>query len=241
MLLHRFATVDEFDLHGRGRVLPVAGALFGLGVLLLAAAPPFTAFAGKSLIETAAVGLRGLVDHRRRRPGPDLPAHHPLSEAPYLPHVLDLRGQMPQPRILRPGRRRASDRMRATGGSLVRTLEHPADRSERQRSPFDRFSEWASFLASSPLFFVLCSALVLLWVAGLILGASDRFEAAAAGLMSGLTLILVAVLKNAELRAERAVQTKLDAIASSLLEDRRGHRGDAETQLEQSIGVHDEI
>lgn len=87
----------------------------------------------------------------------------------------------------------------------------------------------------------MCTGLVLVWLAGLILGASDRFEAATAGLMSGLTLILVAVLKNSELRAERAVQTKLDAIASALLEDRRGHRGDAEAQLEESIGVHEEI
>jgi hypothetical protein len=59
--------------------------------------------------------------------------------------------------------------------------------------------------------------------------------------MSAVTLILVAVLKNSELRTERALQTKLDAIASSLLEDRRGHRGDAEQQLEASIRVHEHI
>jgi multicomponent Na+:H+ antiporter subunit D len=57
VLLHRFATVDEFDLHGRGRAIPAAGAVFAAGGLLLAAAPPFTAFAGKSLIEHAASGL----------------------------------------------------------------------------------------------------------------------------------------------------------------------------------------
>ena len=28
VLLHRFATIDEFDLHGRGRGLPLVGALF---------------------------------------------------------------------------------------------------------------------------------------------------------------------------------------------------------------------
>ena len=31
VLLHRFGTVDEFDLHGRGRELPLAGVLFGVG------------------------------------------------------------------------------------------------------------------------------------------------------------------------------------------------------------------
>ena len=40
---------------------------------------------------------------------------------------------------------------------------------------------------------------------------------------------------------EHAPQTKLDAIATSLLDDRRGHEGDAEGQLERSIGVHDQI
>jgi multicomponent Na+:H+ antiporter subunit D len=53
VLLHRFATVDEFELHGRGREIPFVGVLVVVGALLLAAAPPFTAFAGKSLIESA--------------------------------------------------------------------------------------------------------------------------------------------------------------------------------------------
>ena len=54
VLLHRFATVDEYDLHGRGRALPAVGVLVVVGALLLAAIPPFTAFAGKSLLETGA-------------------------------------------------------------------------------------------------------------------------------------------------------------------------------------------
>lgn len=56
-----------------------------------------------------------------------------------------------------------------------------------------------------------------------------------------MTLFFVAVLKNAELRAERALQEKLDAIALALLEDRKGDRADAEDELERSIGAHDEI
>ena len=56
VLLHRFATIDEFDLHGRGREIPFVGVLFVVGGLLLAGAPPFTAFAGKSLLESASSG-----------------------------------------------------------------------------------------------------------------------------------------------------------------------------------------
>jgi multicomponent Na+:H+ antiporter subunit D len=53
VLLHRFATIDEFDLHGRGRELPSVGVMFAVGAVLLAAMPPFTSFAGKALIDTA--------------------------------------------------------------------------------------------------------------------------------------------------------------------------------------------
>jgi multicomponent Na+:H+ antiporter subunit D len=53
ILLHRFRTVDEYDLHGRGREVPLAGVLFALGAVLLAAPPPFTEFQGKALIESA--------------------------------------------------------------------------------------------------------------------------------------------------------------------------------------------
>ncbi|MGO9822416.1 MAG: hypothetical protein ACLPTJ_17435 [Solirubrobacteraceae bacterium] len=148
---------------------------------------------------------------------------------------------MPQPRKLSRYSRAAAQGTRRATGSIGRTLEHPADRTEEQRGPFDRFAERASFLASSPLFFVLCAVLVTGWAVALVVGASDRFVAAAAGLMSAVTLVLVALLKNAELRGERALQTKLDAIASSLLEDRRGQRGAAEDDLERSIGVHEQI
>jgi low affinity Fe/Cu permease len=156
---------------------------------------------------------------------------------------------VPQPRKIRETHD-PHDRWRFTGRrrprTLGRPLEHPADRIEADRvedtqGRFSRFAKRASFLASSALFFVVCTALVLVWAIGLAVGASDRFVSAAAGLMSAVTLILVAVLKNSELRTERALQTKLDAIASSLLEDRRGRRGDAESQLEESIRVHEQL
>ncbi|MGB9183416.1 MAG: proton-conducting transporter membrane subunit [Solirubrobacteraceae bacterium] len=55
VLLHRFATVDEFDLHGKGRQLPLVGALFAVGGLALTAVPVATTFLGKSLLDTAAI------------------------------------------------------------------------------------------------------------------------------------------------------------------------------------------
>src|SRR5205807_3189385 len=44
VLLHRFATIDEYDLHGCGRELPVLGVMMAIGALMLAALPPFTTF-----------------------------------------------------------------------------------------------------------------------------------------------------------------------------------------------------
>jgi multicomponent Na+:H+ antiporter subunit D len=55
ILLHRFGTVDEFDLHGRGREVRAAGVLFGIGGLCLSALPGVTSFFGKSLLESAAL------------------------------------------------------------------------------------------------------------------------------------------------------------------------------------------
>jgi multicomponent Na+:H+ antiporter subunit D len=59
VLVHRFATVDEYDLHGRGRQLPIVGAMMAVGAMLLAAIPPFTTFQGKSLLEDASASVPG--------------------------------------------------------------------------------------------------------------------------------------------------------------------------------------
>ena len=54
-LLHRFRTVDEFDLHGRGRgAMRIVGAQFICGALLLAGLLPFLLFHGMAEIEGAA-------------------------------------------------------------------------------------------------------------------------------------------------------------------------------------------
>jgi multicomponent Na+:H+ antiporter subunit D len=58
VLLHRFGTVDEFDLHGMGRRLPLVGVLFAVGGLMLAAMPVVTTFFGKSLLDGAAIAGR---------------------------------------------------------------------------------------------------------------------------------------------------------------------------------------
>jgi multicomponent Na+:H+ antiporter subunit D len=57
VLLHRFGTVDEFDLHGRGCEVRVAGVLFAVGGLLLCTLPGVTTFFGKSLLDASALDV----------------------------------------------------------------------------------------------------------------------------------------------------------------------------------------
>jgi low affinity Fe/Cu permease len=59
--------------------------------------------------------------------------------------------------------------------------------------------------------------------------------------MAAITLLLLALLKNSELRAEHAVQAKLDAIAAAILEQREGKSSDAHAALEAAIGMHEEV
>ncbi|HVV30647.1 MAG TPA: complex I subunit 5 family protein [Mycobacteriales bacterium] len=54
VLLSRFKSVDENDLHGRGRRLAATGVAAALGALALAGAPPFGTGLGKALTEDAA-------------------------------------------------------------------------------------------------------------------------------------------------------------------------------------------
>lgn len=54
ILLNRFESLDEDGLHGRGRALRGTGAVFLLGGLGLAAAPPGGTWAGKAAIDHAA-------------------------------------------------------------------------------------------------------------------------------------------------------------------------------------------
>ena len=54
ILLDRFRSVSESRLHGRGRVLPVVGAVWLIAGVALAGMPPFGTWIGKSLVEEAA-------------------------------------------------------------------------------------------------------------------------------------------------------------------------------------------
>ena len=62
-----------------------------------------------------------------------------------------------------------------------------------------------------------------------------------ANAVARLTLLLVALLKNAERRAEHAIQGKLDRLAEAMLAERCEHPDDGAEQLEEAVGMHDEV
>jgi len=122
------------------------------------------------------------------------------------------------------------------------SLKHPVERGEAdQRGSFDRAAQRVSYFASSPLFFMLCVALVLAWLAGYVFDASAAYEQGIGTALTALTLLLVALLKNAELRSEAAIQSKLDALATGMLEAIRNEGQDADPMLERAIGIDEQI
>jgi low affinity Fe/Cu permease len=121
------------------------------------------------------------------------------------------------------------------------SVKHPTQRGSEGRTLFDRAAEAASNFSSSPTFFAVCGLLVAAWAASYLLAASDTLHHVLADAMAALTLLLVALLKNAERRAEHAIQAKLDRLADAMLAERREHPDDGAEQLEEAVGMHDEV
>jgi low affinity Fe/Cu permease len=119
---------------------------------------------------------------------------------------------------------------------------HPTERgTPGERGRFDRVAQTASNFTSSPTFFVICVAVVGLWLTSHVAGMETEWQHLTGDAMAAITLLLLALLKNSELRAEHAVQRKLDAIAAALLEQREGKTREAHDALEEAIGMHEEV
>jgi low affinity Fe/Cu permease len=121
------------------------------------------------------------------------------------------------------------------------TTKHPVEAGGEGRGFFEEASERASNVLSSPLFFATCIVMVVAWVLSYALGWSDHLRFFLGDLLGAVTLAIVALLKNAERRAEAALQFKLDAIAAALLEMARDSDEGAAEDLERAIGRHEDV
>ncbi|MEU7057051.1 hypothetical protein [Streptomyces sp. NPDC046197] len=120
------------------------------------------------------------------------------------------------------------------------TFKSPVHRGGPRRGRFEQFAEYASYFTSSPAFFLICLLLVGFFVAAHAAHLPIELLLLAGESMTAVTLLLLALLKNAEMRAEHAVQRKLDAIARALLEMNRNDTSKAFQDLRDSIRMEEE-
>ncbi|MEU0598566.1 low affinity iron permease family protein [Streptomyces sp. NPDC006393] len=120
------------------------------------------------------------------------------------------------------------------------TFKSPVHRGGPRRGPFDQFAEYASNFTSSPVFFLVCLLLVGFFVSAHAAHLDLELLLLAGESMTAVTLLLLALLKNAEMRAEHAIQRKLDALARALLEMNKDDHSPAFEDLRNSIRMEEE-
>jgi low affinity Fe/Cu permease len=92
-----------------------------------------------------------------------------------------------------------------------------ARRAGDTRSPFDRFVEAAYKRVSKAPFFFICLLVVLIWLLSAPLWADLKaWQVAIHSVTSVVTLLLIALLENANRRDEEAAQEKLNVLAEAL-------------------------
>ncbi|MFD9724552.1 low affinity iron permease family protein [Streptomyces sp. NPDC059072] len=121
------------------------------------------------------------------------------------------------------------------------TFTHPAKKGDPRRlGRFEKLAELASNFTSSALFSCLCLLLVAGFATVHLFHLPMEWQHLAGDAMGAVSLLLLALLKNSERRAEHAIQRKLDAIAHALLEQREGAWSSARRELEDAIGIDEQ-
>ncbi|MGW7242678.1 low affinity iron permease family protein [Streptomyces sp. NPDC054804] len=119
---------------------------------------------------------------------------------------------------------------------------HPAERTRNGRGWFERLAETASNVTSSLLFMCFCLTLIAAFVAVHAAGLDLSWQLLVGDVMTSLNLLLLALLKNSERRAEHAIQRKLDSIAAALLDQREGDTPEeAAAELRKVIRMEEEL
>ncbi|MFD8427768.1 hypothetical protein [Streptomyces coelicoflavus] len=123
-------------------------------------------------------------------------------------------------------------------------LKSPVYPGGPRRGRFKQFAEYASNFHQLPAFFRVCLLLVGFFIAAHAARLKIEVLLLAGECMKAVTLLLLVLLKNSEMRAEHAVQRKLDSIARALLETRSvegsGDKGDALQELKNAIRMEEE-
>jgi low affinity Fe/Cu permease len=121
-----------------------------------------------------------------------------------------------------------------------------ARRTGDDRSSFDRFVEAVYLKVSRPSFFLVCAAIIIVWLISAPLWADLKaWQYVIHTVVSVITLLLLALLENAARRSEEAAQEKLNVIAealAALMESRAAEDpklADAARRLSESVGLEE--
>jgi low affinity Fe/Cu permease len=114
-------------------------------------------------------------------------------------------------------------------------------------SRFDRFAERSSDIASKAPFFLVCVLVVILWLPTIVFMSVNSWQLVIGTITSIVTLLLVALLQNAQTRNTLAINLKLDALAEALADVMRHQSGedsdlhDDIRELEQAVGLESRV
>ena len=118
--------------------------------------------------------------------------------------------------------------------------------THKPRSLFERFVELVYRGASTPPFFGICLAIVLVWLISLPLWVDLKaWQVAIHTVTSVVSLLLLVLLENAGRRAEESAQEKLNVIAAALaaLMESRGNDDpkllEAAKELREAVGLEE--
>ncbi|MGH3325378.1 MAG: hypothetical protein ACRDOV_13295, partial [Streptomyces sp.] len=120
------------------------------------------------------------------------------------------------------------------------TFQHPAERGGNRRGRFERMAETASNVTSSPIFYGFCVLLIAAFVIVHFAGVPLAWMMFVGDLVAAVNLLLLALLKNTERRAEHAIQRKLDSMAAVLLEQHEGGSHQAHESLRRAIRMDED-
>ncbi|MEU2424980.1 low affinity iron permease family protein [Streptomyces sp. NPDC007851] len=122
------------------------------------------------------------------------------------------------------------------------SVAHPAERTRDDgRGWFEKLAETASNFTSSAPFYGFCLLLVALFVAAHLLGLPLSWQLLVGDIMTSVNLLLLALLKNSERRAEHAIQRKLDSIAAALLEQRESREQEGGRSAAEAPQIRDDL
>jgi low affinity Fe/Cu permease len=126
--------------------------------------------------------------------------------------------------------------------------ELPSREAETDLGFFDRFAGWVATQVARAPFFAFCVLLIVAWAPSYpLFGDVNAWQITLNSPTTAITFLLVALLENTTSRADRASQSKLNAIADGMadlleeLADDRPALAEDARELREAVGLEDRV